>query len=79
MLAAIVDVEALLNVVLAALVTGVGVTVAFSLSILGATRALEAARDGRAVRAGAFTILATAGLAAVAVAVVIGIAVMTSK
>ena len=45
-LATVVDWEALLDVVVASLVAGVGVTITFSLAIYGATRFAEVRRDG---------------------------------
>ena len=46
MLATVVDTEALLKTVAAAFVAGVGVTLIFSLAILGAARFAELSRDG---------------------------------
>ena len=75
----VVDVSALLKVVWMSLALGTGVTGAFSLAILGATRFAELRSDDRPLAAGAFAVLALAGLAVVAAAVVFGIIVMTSK
>jgi hypothetical protein len=75
----IVDTSALLKVVVASLVAGIGVTAAFSLAIMGATRFTEMRRDGRAVEAAAFAGVALVALAASAAAVVFGLIVMTSK
>jgi cytochrome c biogenesis protein CcdA len=78
-LASIVDTKALLETVIASFAAGVGVTVVFSLCIVGVAQLTEARRDGRqgaAIAAGALAMLAfLASLAAVAV----GIVVMTSK
>ena len=79
MLATVVDTQALLKTVLAALVAGVGVTVAFSVAILGAARFVDLSRDGRMASAVAFGALAIVALAVAATAVTIGIIVMTSK
>jgi hypothetical protein len=79
MLATIVDTQALLKTVVASAVAGVGVTLAFSLAILGATRFAEMNRDRRPAAAAAFGVLAALGLAAAAAAVTIGIIVMSSK
>jgi hypothetical protein len=79
MLATIVDTQALLRTVVAAFVAGVGVTLVFSLAILGAARFAELSRDGRPAAATAFGALAVVTLATAAAAVTIGIIVMTKK
>ena len=79
MIATVVDWAALRDVVIASLVAGVGVTVAFSLAILGLTRFADMRRDGKAVEAWAYAGLAIVGLAVSATAVVYGIVLMTSK
>jgi hypothetical protein len=78
-LATIVDTGALLKTVAAAFVAGVGVTLIFSLAILGATRFAEMNRDERPLAAVSFGALAIVALAAAAAAVTIGIIVMASK
>jgi len=79
MIATVVDWAALRDVVVASLAAGVGVTVAFSLAILGLTRFADMRRDGKAVEAWAYAGLAIVGLAVSATAVVYGIVLMTSK
>jgi hypothetical protein len=79
MLATIVDTQALLRTVIAAFVAGVGVTLIFSLAILGAARFADLNRDGRTAAAVAYGALALLALAAAAAAVIAGIIVMTSK
>jgi hypothetical protein len=79
MLATLVDTGALLKTVGAAFVAGVGVTLIFSLAILGATRFAEMNRDGRPVAAASFGVLAIVALAAGAAAVTFGIIVMAKK
>ena len=79
MLATIVDTQALLKTVIVASAAGIGVTLVFSLAILGATRFAEMNRDGRPVAAAAFGAVALLGLAAAGATVVIGIIVMGSK
>ena len=79
MIATVVDWSALRDVVLYSLAAGVGVTVAFSLAILGLTRLADMRRDGRTAEAVGYATLATLGLAVSATAVVIGIILMTSK
>ena len=77
--ATIVDTEALLKTIGAAFAAGVGVTLVFSLAILGAARFAELSRDGRPLAAASFGALAVVALAAAAVTVTIGIIVMTEK
>jgi hypothetical protein len=78
MLATVVDTDALLQTILAALVAGVGVAFTFSLAILGATGFAEASRDGRSGSAAAFAALGVLGFLATAAAIVAAIVVMTS-
>ena len=79
MIATIVDWAALRDVVIASLAAGVGVTVAFSLAIMGLTRFADMRRDGRPFEAWAYAGLAIVGLGVSATAVVYGIILMTSK
>jgi hypothetical protein len=79
MLATIVDTQALLKTVAASAIAGVGVTLIFSVAILGATRFVEQSRDGLSIQALAFGLLALVALAAAAAAITIGIIVMSSK
>jgi hypothetical protein len=76
-LATIVDTEALLKTIVAAFVAGVGVTLIFSLAILGASRFADRSRDGRPVAAVAFGALGLVSLLAALAAVTVGIIVMT--
>ena len=79
MLASVIEWEALLKVILASLAATVGVTLAFSLAIVGATGLAESRRDGRRAAGVAFTVLAALGLLACAAAVVFGITLMVTK
>jgi hypothetical protein len=79
MLATLVDTGAFLRTIAAAFIAGVGVTLIYSLAILGATRFAEMNRDGRPVAAASFGALAIVAVAAAAAAVTIGIIVMTKK
>jgi hypothetical protein len=79
LLATVVDTGALLKTIAAAFVAGVGITLAFSLAILGATRFVELRRDGRSAEAGAFALLGAVALVACIVAIVFGMVVMLSK
>ena len=73
MIASIVDTDALLTVIWAALAAGVGVTAAFGLAILGGVRALELGRAGRVGEAAIFGVIGVLGMAAVIVAITFGI------
>ena len=78
-LAEIVEGKALLETVAYSLAAAIGVMVAFSFAIYGATRAVELRRDERPLAAGAAAILMAAGLGACAAALVLGFVVMTTK
>jgi hypothetical protein len=67
------------KVILAALATGVGVTGAFAIAILGATRSVEMRRDGRGLEATGFAALALVAFVVVVAAIVGGIVVMSEK
>ena len=67
------------QVVYSALGVALAVAVAFSLAVAGATRFAEERRDGDAMRATMWAVLATLGLAVCLAAVVLGIVVMTTK
>jgi hypothetical protein len=75
----IVDWGTLGQVVLYSLGAGVGVGFCFSIAVVGATRFAEARRAGAGGPAALYAVLATAGLAATAAAVVVGIVVMAQK
>ena len=79
MLAMIVDTQALLKTIAAASVAGVGVTLIFSVAILGASRFADMSRDGRPVAAIAFGVMGLVALLAALAAVTVGIIVMTRK
>ena len=75
----IVDWGAVLEVIWSSLVGGIGVTAAFAIGILGATRVGVHRREGNVAVAGAYGLLMALAFAVVGVAVVFGIVVMTSK
>ena len=75
----VVEWDLLFQVIYAALIAGVAVTIAVSFAILGAARAADARRDGDRLDQFFFTALFLLGLAACLGAVVLGIVVMTSK
>ena len=79
MLATLVDTGALWKSVAGSFLAGVGVTISFSLAILGLARFADLSRDGRRLGAGAFAALGALALAAFVALIVVGIIVMTSK
>jgi len=79
MLGQIVDVESLLKVIGASFAGAVGITVAFSLAIVGATRMIDNRRDSRGIEAGAYGALMIIGLVVSGAGVAFGVIVMTTK
>ena len=79
MIGAIVDGGHLIQVVWVSLASGLGVTAAYAVAIVGASRAVELGRDGRPVEAAVFAIVGIVALAAVLVAIVLGIVAVTDK
>lgn len=77
MIAAIIDWDALLTVVWASLVAGIGVTAAFGFAILGGTRAMDLGRDGRVAEAALFGAVGVVGVATVIAAIAFGIVVLS--
>ena len=77
--AEIVDWAALGEVVVASLAAGVGVTLTFSVMILGITRFAELRRDHRPVEASFYALVGIAGFAITLGALVAAIFVMTQK
>ncbi|HEV7807045.1 MAG TPA: hypothetical protein VGO80_14580 [Solirubrobacteraceae bacterium] len=73
------DTSALLELVWAAPLAVLTVTVAWGLVVRGTTRALEARREGHGVAAGLNVLLAIVGAALFMTAVVFGLIVMTTK
>lgn len=73
MIASIVDTHALVQMLWASLLAGVGVTASYGLAILGATRALELGRNGRLPEATVYAVIGVAGFATVIAAIVFGI------
>jgi hypothetical protein len=70
---------ALLRMVYASVLAGIGVTVVFSFTILGAIRSTDLRRDGRTGAAAAYAALATLGLVLTAGIVVFGLVLLTRK
>jgi hypothetical protein len=75
----IVDWGALGEVIWVSLVVGVGVTLAFSLAIVGGVRFADMRRNERHFEAAFYGVLCLAGLAATVGALIAGIVVMTTK
>jgi hypothetical protein len=75
--AAIVDWDALLTVIWASVVAGIGVTAAYGFAILGGTRAVDLGREGRVGEAALFAVVCAMGIAVVIGAIVFGIVVLT--
>jgi hypothetical protein len=78
-LAEVVDWEALGDVVIASLVAGVGVTLCFSLAILGMTRFADMRRAEKPISAGLYALLGLLGLAASLAGIAAAIIEMTAK
>lgn len=77
--AKIIDPHAAWQAVWTAAVAGVGVTIVFSLAVLGATRSMDLRRDDRAGQAALFAGIALVGFAATIAAVVYAITLITTK
>ena len=77
--ATVIEWDKIWQVVYSALGTGIGVTLAFSLAVAGATRFVEQSREGAPGKAVAYGAIALLGLAVVAAAIVLGIVVMSTK
>ena len=75
-IAAVVDWGGLLEVIWVSLLAGIGVTVAFAVAILGATRAADVRRNGSAIAAGGYFALMTVALLVVTGAVVFALVAM---
>jgi hypothetical protein len=77
--AKIIDGHAAWQAVWTATVSGVGVTIVFSMAVLGATRSTDMRRDDRPGQAAVFAVLALIALAATLAAVVYAITLITTK
>jgi hypothetical protein len=76
---AAVDTGALIEVVWASLLAGIGVTLAFSLIVLGSARSTAARRSGSGGAALAYGALAVLALGAFVAGVIFGLSIMLSK
>jgi hypothetical protein len=79
MLAVVVETKQLVETVVASIVGGVGVTVAFSIAIWGVARFADLSRGERPLAAGGAAAVTLLALAVTAASVVLGIIVMTRK
>jgi hypothetical protein len=77
--AEIIDSNAAWQAVWTAAVAGIGVTVVFSLAVLGATRSTDLRRADRVAASVLYALLAVLGLAATIGAVVYAITLITTK
>jgi hypothetical protein len=77
--AVVVETKQLVETVVASIVGGVGVTVAFSIAIWGVARFADLSRGERPLAAGGAAAVALLALAVTAGSVVLGIIVMTRK
>jgi hypothetical protein len=75
----VVDGHALVQMLWSGAAAGIGVTCIFAIAIHGATRAVDASRDGRPAEAAIFGVVGLLAIAAVGAAVVLGIVVMAQK
>ena len=73
------DTGALRELIWAAPLAVLAVTVAWGMVVHGATRAAEASRDGRGRTAGLYAVEALAGAVLFAGAIVVGLLIMTTK
>jgi hypothetical protein len=78
-LATIVDTKELWQTIAASFIAGVGITLTFSLMILGASRFADRSRDERTFAAAGAGLLAVTGLLLTVAGIGVGILVMLSK
>jgi hypothetical protein len=76
---AIVDTHALLELLLASLIAGIGICVVYAAAVVGVTRAREHRRASRRRAATVYAALAVVALAACGWAIVTGITIMATK
>jgi hypothetical protein len=79
MIAALVDTEALLKVILGSVIAGLSVTIAFALLIRGAASSNEMRAAGRAAAAAAYGALGALGFAGFVAAIAYALVIITSK
>jgi len=76
---AIVDAHALLELLIASLVAGIGICVVYAAAVVGVTRAREHRRANRGRTATVYAALAVVALAACGWAIATGITIMATK
>lgn len=76
---ALVETDALLKMVYASLVAGIGIAVVFSVALLGAIRSSDMRRTQRTGAAAAYAALAAVGLLVCCAAVVYGLTLVARK
>jgi hypothetical protein len=74
----LVDIDAMLDVVAAAFIAGVGLTTVFSIVIYSATRAAELRREGGHLAAAGIGALGAMGLAVCVAGVIFGLKIMAT-
>ncbi len=79
MLATLVDVDALWRTAWTAAVAGVGVSLIFALTIVGATRSADLRREDRVAPAALYALMALLGAAATLGGVAYGVVLITTK
>lgn len=79
MLATLVDFPALWQTAWTAAVAGVAVCLVFALTVRGAARSTDLRREGQAVGAVVYAVIAVAGVAASLGAIAYGITIITTK
>ena len=79
MIRAAIDTSALLKMLYSSLLASIFVAVVFSTALLGAIRASDMRRAGRAVAATAYTVLAALGLLLASGAIVYGLVLIARK
>ena len=79
MIAAAINTHALVKMLYSSVLAGVGVTVVFSLAILGVTRSSEMRREHHTRAAAGYTALAAVGLLVAAATVVYGLLLVAHK
>ncbi len=78
-LATVIDVEALWRTGWTAAVAGIGVSLVFALTVLGATRSSDMRREDRTAPAALFGLLAIIGVATTLAMVAYGVILITTK
>jgi uncharacterized membrane protein YhaH (DUF805 family) len=78
-LAEIIDGGALWQTVWTAAVAGVGISVVYSIAVLGSSRSLDMRREGRASARAWYALLALVGAAGTIAAIMMGIILITTK